>query len=60
MECQYTSAEEVRRKKAFVIHFGSSRISDFFITNCCLHRFGCDEDILQTEGSFTLLGIFHW
>lgn len=31
MECQYSSAAEVRRKKEFVIHFGSFRISDFLL-----------------------------
>lgn len=59
MECQRTSAAEARRKKEFVMHFRSFRISDFFITNCCLHSFGCGGDILQTEGPFTLLRIFH-
>lgn len=59
MECQYTSAAEVRRKKKFAIHFGSFRISDFLITNCCLHSFGCGGGILQNEGPFTLLRIFH-
>lgn len=31
MDCQYTGAAEVRRKKEFVIHVGSSRISDFLL-----------------------------